>query len=629
MSNQLEYFSKLKLLLDLEKKSEQEQFTNLLKAKSIDELVSQGYAWFPLQIEESGYGFGDYPYIVVKRNNRLNIEHKFDGGKSIALFSAQKELKDAVIKGSIYYVSEHRMKLVFQCNELPDWVDDGKLGVKLLFDETSYKEMELALKKMITLDIESEQFQRNEILLGFKESALENKVDYLFSDNLNESQNRAVKKCLQSNTVTLVHGPPGTGKTTTLVKAIQELLKVEKQILVCTPSNASADFILEKIIQSGIYAVRVGNPSRINPEVLDHCVESKISKHSEYKRVKEYSKRAQEMRSMANKYKRNFGFSEREQRRLLLKEAKSLMSEAIDLENYLALEIINNAEVIVSTLVGSQNRLLQNKLFETVVIDEAAQAIEPACWIVIQKGKRVIMAGDPLQLPPTLKAKENLDSGLSITLMEKLLKFQPNSILLEVQYRMNDLIMQFSNNQFYSGKLRSHQTVKNQQVLCINNHPFEFIDTAGCGYEEQLNETTQSYYNTEEAVLIQKHLDELINELGEHLYIGIISPYREQVRFLNEFINCNSEFVHLNINTIDSFQGQECDVIYISLVRSNDQGEIGFLRDKKRLNVAMTRAKKKMIIIGDSATIAVNELYSQLIDFVQEQCLYRSAWEFN
>ena len=395
-------------------------------------------------------------------------------------------------------------------------------------------------------------------------------------------------------------------------------------ILFCAPSNAAVDLLTEKLAEKGLSVIRIGNLSRIDENVLSHTLEQLISKHPQFKEVKKARKDAQELRKMATQYKRNFGKEERQQRNLLLQEAKNIAKHGIQTENYIIESLLENAQVITATLVGSNHHYIEHLKFKTIFIDEAAQALEPATWIPILKAEKVILAGDPFQLPPTVKSDIAARKGFAISLMEHGIEHLENVSLLNTQYRMNELIMNFSNQQFYKGKLKADDTVKNHQIF--EEFPIEFIDTAGCSFDEKSVENSSSLHNPEECSLIQKHLTSLEEKhsLTDFL-IGIISPYKGQVEYLKTQFSPQG---NISINTIDSFQGQEKDIIYISLVRSNLDAQIGFLKDYRRMNVAMTRAKKKLVIIGDSATLGADKFYADLLDYCEKIGAYRTAWEF-
>ena len=620
-------------LLRIEKEDDLAQYNTYIKQSPLHERREKGVCWYPVQIKETGYGLGDYPYVIVERPTQRDREHQFNGGKAASLFNNLPGGEEEEAHGTINYVSGNTMKIIFNGNDLPEWISDGKIGVNLLFDERSYREMEDAIKKVIKAE-GNRLADLREIILGTKAPAKEEDDYHVKIPSLNDSQNDAVNEILRARDIAVVHGPPGTGKTTTIVQAIKIMAQTEKRILVCAPSNAAADLLTEKIANEGLKVVRIGNLSRIDDNILAHTLEGMIAQHPLHKEVKKLKKQADEFRRMGSKYKRKYGKDEREQRRLLMYEAKQLALDAVKMENYVVADILAEADAITCTLVGSINRYLEDRSFKTVIIDEAAQALEPANWIPIMKAQRVVLAGDPFQLPPTVKSNRAAKEGLGVTLMEKCLKRLPENSLLKVQYRMNDIIMGFSNKEFYDGALVAHESVRNAVLGISDSHPLTFIDTAGCSFDEKMDGESRSLYNPGEADILRKHLTLLVAELeisAEEATIGVISPYREQVLYLREIVNNDPELSGLrqiDVNTIDSFQGQERDIIYISLVRSNEKSEIGFLADHRRMNVAMTRARKKLVVIGDSATLGNHAFYLDFLQFAEEKGEYLSAWTF-
>jgi len=626
------YLEHLRNLLVIEKQEEYHQIGEYLKNTPLQLRVKSGFSWFPLLIRETGFGLCEYPFVVVERTQQLEVEHVFQGGKQVRLFSAHHEA-EWNIHGTVHYADKHQMKIYFFADELPDWLHDGKLGVDLLFDDRSYREMESALEEAI-----SSKNHRLVHLLNVcfgKQALIQKKANKFEHSILNESQKQAVQHVLNAEDLAIIHGPPGTGKTTTLVAAIAELCKTDKKpVLVTAPSNAATDHITQELGREGLRVVRVGNLSRMDDKILPFTLEYLLSSHSRSNELMNYKKRADEMRRMAGKYKRSFGKEERIQRDLLYKEARELSKEARLLEEYIIEDILKMADVITATPVGLQTRYLENRRFSTLVMDEAAQALLPAALIPLLKADKLIMAGDPFQLPPTVKSWEAQKGGLQTTLMDICLKNIPHSFsLLNVQYRMHEQIMEFSNRWFYQHKLLAHPTVAKRSLGFAEDRfpPFLFIDTAGTGFQEQLNAETQSLFNDGESDLVKKILNELLEASteGKIPSIAVITPYREQVLKLKHLLYKHPVDKHLfSIDTIDSFQGQERDVVVISLVRSNERGEIGFLQDYRRMNVAMTRAKKCLIMIGDSATLANDKFYQSLLNYVDKRGTYRSAWEY-
>ena len=495
--------------------------------------------------------------------------------------------------------------------------------------------MSKTLKRLEEFEIDRTTYL-SRVLLGETEATFE-QCEPVEVTSLNRSQNQALNLILNAKDLAIVHGPPGTGKTTTIVQSIIEVLKTEEQLLVCAPSNAAVDLLVEKLGEKEVEVIRIGHPARVTESILSATLDAKIAHHDSYKDLKFIKRQAEELRKLAGKYKRNFGYAERKQRDLLYREARKLKEEAEQLTSYITNDLISKAQVIACTLVGSNNQAIRGMHFKTVFIDEAAQSMEPAAWIPILKSERVIFAGDHHQLPPTIKSYEAAKQGLEVTLFEKAIKKNKADVMLREQYRMNEAIMNFSSNYFYENQLMANEKVAEWKIF-NEDTAVEFIDTAGCGFFEQVDQETLSSYNTEEADLLLKHFSlylseiERNNELDNLNDIGIISPYKAQTIRLQEKIVADESFSDeikgkLAINTVDSFQGQERDVIYISLVRSNDNGEVGFLADTRRMNVAMTRARKKLVIFGDSATIGQHPFYNSLLDYVNEINAYRSAFE--
>lgn len=617
MKDAIQELSRLAELLQLEKKEDFKQFETALNNSPIKTRKNEGITWYPIKINGQGFGMGSYPYIIVERNPGENQIHKFQSGSPVSLFSTDEE--EESLNGVISFVEDHKMKITFYKDELPDWIDDDKIGVNLLFDSRTYLEMERALNILINVD-KGRTKELRDIILGYKKPNLLS-ADKVSIPALNESQNKAVNLVLQSQDVAIIHGPPGTGKTTTLVAAINELVKQKKRVLVCAPSNAAVDHLTKKIAEAKLKVIRIGNLNKIDIDLLPFTLEKKIKEDGSYKTIKDDKRQALEYRKMAQKYKRKFGSEEREQRKLLYREARALIQSARETENYLIDKVLDESEVVTTTLIGATHYSVRDRKFDVVVIDEAGQGMEPACWVPILKADNVVMAGDPLQLPPTVKSYAAASKGLSTTLIEKSIKRISNKTLLDTQYRMNKLIMEFSNNHFYNGELKAHQSVANHSIA-DKYKEVEFIDTAGCGFDEKSGDYSKSKFNIDEAGIVSKRVLEIENKDWS---IAIISPYKEQVIQLRKLLKDDKLRA---INTIDSFQGQERDIVIISLVRSNGTGEIGFLKDYRRMNVAMTRAKRKLIVIGDSATIGQNSFYSKFLEFCEEKGSYRSAWEY-
>lgn len=631
----------LQQLLKIERDEDLAQYKSFFARNNINYRKENGVTWYPIIISNVEIGLGEYLIIDIERTTNHNEPHRFSGGKIASLFSNTHP--DAhPINGTIKVLNQNKLRLSLTLDELPDWCDDGKLGINLLFDETSYKEMDIALEKVINASNNRLALLRD-VMNGLKQPAFSKLENPVHVTGLNQSQNDAIQKIMSAQDIAIIHGPPGTGKTTTLVQAIRQTLNFEKQVLVCSSSNTAVDLLTEKLHREGINVLRLGNPARISEDVINNTLDAKIAAHESYKDLKSYRKTADEYFRMAGKYKRTFGKEEREQRQLFYQEARKILQEARVLEDFILHEQFDKAQVIACTPVVSASRMMRDKHFSTVFIDEAAQALEPMCWIPITRSNRVVFAGDHFQLPPTVKSKKAEDLGLKETLFERCMHLPNVSLMLNTQYRMHEKIMGFSNSEFYEGKLIADTTVKDavlsydetEHLLCT---PFDFIDTAGCGYTEVLNPESLSTANPEECTLMLEHLKQLLQQYEENnkqhkkISVGIISPYKEQVQYITLKLG-EDEYLKnytpaISIKTIDGFQGQERDVIYISLVRSNDQQEIGFLSDTRRMNVALTRAKKKLVVFGDSATFGNHPFYKDFLNYVDSIEAHKSAWEF-
>jgi superfamily I DNA and/or RNA helicase len=607
--------------LQVEKQTDLQLYTEQILKTPLQERRLQGTTWYPINIIETDFVF-DKIRIQVERTQLIDEPHQFQVGMPVSLFSNQENAQKDRIQGTIQKIRQNTMTIVLPVDELPDWLDDGKLGVDVLFDETTYTEMEKILQNVMTAE-NNRIAELREIFLGDKQAVFHQKQSFYQDPKLNFSQIEALEKAHNAQDVAIIHGPPGTGKTTTLAEIIAFTLKTEKQVLVCTASNLALDWIVEKLVQKNIQVVRIGNPIRVSENVVNNTLDYKVVSHSQYKQIKTLRKQADEYWKLSKKYKRNFGASEREQRKLLIQEAKSASQEAEKLENFITDSILDNAQVIATTLIGANHHSISKKKYHTVFIDEASQALDPATWIPISKAQRIVLAGDHCQLPPTVKSYEAEKMGLGKTLLERLIQKQPEaSVMLKVQYRMHEQIMGFSNEQFYQGNLIAHDSVK-EVVLSEQERPFVFIDTAGCGFEEKQGENL-SISNPEEADLLIKVLEDFRSRFS--VPVAVISPYKAQVNYLKSLLD---SWEDVRVGTVDSFQGQESEAVFISLVRSNDKNEIGFLADTRRLNVALTRAKKKLVVIGDSATLASHLFYKRFLEYVEKTDAYQSAWDFS
>ena len=613
----------LQELLKIEQEEDYRQYREKIQINTIEERKKAGITWYPVVKSAQFVSTGERTTLSLLKTTAEQYQHNFQVGSVVSIFREEAG-HERQVSGVISYLHKEKMRVVLHDIAAPDWLDDGKLGVNLLFDEATYKEMNVALQTVAGAE-RGRVAALREIFYGTSTAAFKNGYSY-DTPALNKKQNEALSNVINALDLAIIHGPPGTGKTTTLVQAIKTTVTSEKQVLVCAPSNAAVDLLVEKLLEAGISTLRLGHPARLTENVIENSLDVKISKHPQFKDLKESRRKAEELRKIGYKYKRNFGKQERQQRDLILKEAKALKAYSRDIESYIINNLLESAQVIACTVTGANQLYLKDKIFKTVFIDECSQALEPACWIPIIKAQRVIMAGDHCQLPPTVKSISAAKKGLEVSLFEKVISNTGTDVMLEVQYRMAPPIMGFSSQYFYHDKLKTAQEVleRKEEVL------LEFIDTAGCGFNERQDKSTLSTYNEEEALLLVKHLRQ--NLPDRRLNIGIIAPYQAQIKLLTEALSEESSLAtimeNLKVNTVDAFQGQERDVIYISLVRSNDRSEIGFLKEYRRMNVAMTRAKSTLVIIGDSATLASDPFYRKMIDYIEKNGKYSSAYEY-
>lgn len=606
-----ERISNLLTAIRLEKKTELDRFKTLTSESSMIDRVREGVTLYP--IEFRGESFDLYDNLLLEFN--LNAEQgtsRFSSNGNVELFSSAQ---DESVNGTIVKLKNEQIVISLNSSFSPDWLKEGKLGLNALPDTTTSELYEETLEKVLKGELR--------IAKAYYEHA--SKQDYAVesfeSEALNKSQRTAVSHILSANPFHIVHGPPGTGKTKTLTEAILQMAGAGKKILVASSSNAAIDHITQQLAQQNKHVLRLGNSFKISEQVLPYTLKHKLQNDPLTEVVKRLKKDAESTRKKAFRYVRNFDKEAYQERKALRKELNDIRKDIRKTELDIVYGCIRSAEIITGTFVALQHEKLRSSEFDAIFIDEAGQALEPGIWSVAHFSEKLILAGDPMQLPPTLLSKEAEKLGLNISLIEKGIELNVPTTLLDTQYRMNDKIMQFSNSYFYDGKLSSDSSVKD---ICLTDEPhaeIEFIDTAGCGYDEEQNDNG-GMANTGEQELIEKRLKEFVNP--DYKTIGIISPYRKQVESLKEKLADYS----LRCETVDSFQGQENDIIIVSMVRSNTEGTIGFLSDYRRMNVAMTRARKKLILIGDSATIGNNSFYQKLLDYVEQNGSYRSAWEF-
>lgn len=646
MQNSTLYLQKLRSLLQLEYDNEKEEFRIQTEKMGIKRKIRRGICWYPVEPRNSYYNSLNQFVVEITRAHNddfEDIDSLFEYGKPVQFFclntSANDELRDKndikyfTFNSTVSYVDGDRMVVTLPSSQaFIDIQNANNLGVQLYFDETSYKTMFHALDDVINAK-KNRLADLRDIFAGQQAPQKRSFAPMAFPW-LNKTQEEAVNEVLVAKDVMIVHGPPGTGKTTTLVEAIYETLRREVQVMVCAQSNMAVDWISEKLVDHGVPVLRIGNPSRVNDKMLSFTFERKFESHPDYPELWSIRKAIRQLKENRKKGENTH------------QKISRLRERASEIEMSITAQLFDEARVVSCTLVGAANKILVRQKFSTLFIDEAAQALEPACWIAIRRASRVVFAGDHQQLPPTIKCYEAMRQGLGKTLMERIVENQPSAVsLLKVQYRMNDAIMKFSSDWFYNGQVESDDSIRNRSVLDYE-HPILWIDgnelqsedkqenqsdselVEEIDFKEQFVGENHGRINKAEAELVLATLIDYINKIGkerfleERLDVGIISPYKVQTQYIRQQIKKREDFRPyrslISVNTVDGFQGQERDIILISLVRSNDQGQIGFLNDLRRMNVAMTRARMKLIIFGDKNTLSHHGFYRKLIEYVEQ-----------
>ena len=620
-SSSVQALRQQRLLLEIEYNSEKEAFRRQTETTGLARKVKRGDAWHPLRFVRSYYNSLNQLSVEVVRTADTDIEHNFEFGRPVCFFRMSEGAEGKSIRyfnftGTVSYADGDRLVVTVPDNApVAELQATEGLGVQLFFDETSYRLMFEALDRVIGARDNRLAYLRDLFYSGVP--AAELSFAPISFPWLNRAQQEAVNKVLRAKDVAIVHGPPGTGKTTTLVEAIYETLRRESQVLVCAQSNMAVDWISERLVDRGISVLRIGNPTKVNDKMLSFTYERRFEAHPDYPQLWSIRQAIRKLRQ--ERKRRDNGWHQKMDR---------LKSRAVELELRINSQLFGEAKVIASTLTGSASHLLSGQKFGTLFIDEAAQALEAACWIAIRRASRVVLAGDHCQLPPTVKSIAALKGGLGTTLMERIVARKPSVVtLLTVQYRMNEQIMRFSSNWFYDGRVESAPEVKYRGILDYDN-PITWIDTSESDAKEEFVGESFGRINKTEAELTLEALKNYFTKIGrqriadEHIDVGVISPYRAQVQLLRRMVR-KAEFFKpyrgcITVNTVDGFQGQERDIIVISLVRSNDDGQIGFLSDLRRMNVAITRARMKLIIVGSVQTMTRHTFYKELYGYVQE-----------
>ena len=602
------HIQKLIQCINLEEAEEIKRYS-LDQQQSLKVLKAEGLALHPIVVTRKTFGYADYPEISFRLNFPAETG-RFRDGTAIECFINGEQ----PVKGILLNLEGRAGEFRLFAPDFPDWIEDAGVGIKLAPDQHTTSIMKEVLNNLESNKPLFKLFDKihSEKIVNTKSELKSENISFR-NNRLNESQQQAVNAIIQNEEITIVHGPPGTGKTTTLVEAIYQLVKKEEKVLVSAPSNTAVDNIAKGLIAQGLKVLRVGNSSKVDETIFQHTPEGKLANSKQQKEIKELKIRAEQFRRMALKYKRSFGKAEREQRNLLFKEVKAIRTEIKKIQAYNEQKLYEEADVILGTPIGLNDSKINGIKFQTLVIDEAGQCLEPLAWCIFPFAEKYVLAGDHLQLPPTVLSRDAIKLGFNHSILEVCFTKIPSVFLLNIQYRMRESIAQFSSNYFYEGLLKTASHLNNiAQHIC-------FIDTAGSGFNETKGSDGTSLQNEGELKLIQKLMDaENLNPAET----AVISPYSGQVAAAKEILPA------MRISTIDSFQGQEKETIILSLVRSNEDNDIGFLKDYRRMNVAITRAKEKLFVIGDSATIGGDAFYNSFLTYIETHGNYRTIWEF-
>lgn len=634
MSKAVEELGQLALALVDEQREEEARLAAVLEKQSLRLRKAEGLTWSPVTIEQQAFTFGGRVKLLLKKGPNGGMDDAFRSGSPIHLYQANESGQPidtkAMHRGIVRKGRGGEVEVVLDGEPLSASSLHERWTLDERADDRTYRLMAEALSHWINTQDETEKAVRDR-LLGFKASDRKPvELPRLDLAHLNAGQCQWIALAESAESLAILHGPPGTGKTTTVLAFVERAVQRGERLLLVAPSNAAVDLLVAGCAKRGMEPVRMGHPMRMDEAVFMYGLDAQVEGDPEFKQVKELRKRAEKAWGEANRFHRSFGATERAQRTSARKEARALESDATAVESYIAERIIRTSSVVCATLAGSADANLNGQRFDWVILDEASQAMQPAAWIAFRRARRVLLAGDPHQLPPVVKSDQALKRGLGVSMLERAMvpSNAPQINVLQDQYRMAPSIMEWASNLFYEGRLRSAQTQSEPKA----SPSVRFIDTAGCGFDEQRAEGGESTCNPDEAQFTAERVRELV-EAHPTFQCGVIAPYRAQVDALNRCLDAvigaqSPERYRVDCSTVDAFQGQERDAIFISLTRTNPRGEIGFLKEYRRMNVAITRAKHHLTVIGDGATVAQDAFFAQLIEAAEAKGFYRSAWEW-
>ncbi len=631
MKSKKEYYLRIAEAIEAERAGEEAYYSSILAEKSIAKRIEAGVLWYPALLVSSHYSIGEYLELTFEKIKHLQVNHKFRTGIACRIFLEGDPTFS--VGGTISFVRKYKIKILLNSQSIikEDIEKHTHYGIEMVYDERPYKVMKETTNSVLKSQLPFVNTITDSIINSTSPNYIDQNMipfETASFQKLNISQQLAITNCLQESHISIIHGPPGTGKTTSLVALIEQLTKRGLRILVCAPSNNAVDLLTIRLDAIQIPILRTGNVTRIGEKISHLTLAEKIRNHKEWAHIKKVKIEAEQAKRLALKYKRSFGRDERMERKMLFKESRALYDWAKDLERTLVDNIMEKTKVVASTLVGAAHYSLNDYIFDVVIIDEASQALEPECWIAFLKAKKIILAGDHKQLPPTVKSKKAIELGFTNTILDQLSPVKEINHLLDTQYRMHPNILSFSNKRFYQNKLKSDATLVTRQVSS-HLYPIVWVDTAGCGFEEAFNDEHKSYSNEGEYFILREYILQIKDHL-EGLEIGVIAPYSGQVKYIRDQAHQEELFkgLDIEIDSIDGFQGQEKDVIFLLFTRSNANGIIGFTADERRLNVALTRAKHSIVTIGDSATMCQTKLYDDLYSHIENTGIIQSAWEY-
>jgi superfamily I DNA and/or RNA helicase len=627
MARDATYFASLSRLLDLERRAERARMEDERRTLPLGELEARGLVVLDVETTEESVGLGGRSLVTMQREDRRRLSTRLGPGDIVSV-SPRKALVDDAPSGIVTFASRTQVQLAFDKHP-PDWLREGRLRLDVVPNDVTWERARKGLVALAGMD-KGQARDRREVLLGNQHPRFELPKAFTASRPLNPEQEEAVRFALSARDFALIHGPPGTGKSTVLGELAVQYARAGKSLLCTSASNAAVDHLLELCLDAGLKAVRVGHPARVLPHLQEHTLDLLVEEHADRKVAKSLFEEAFDLLGYARKQRDRGRSRERfANAREAQAEARKLMDEARALEKRAVRAVLGSAQVLCATLSSLDGYVLAGREFDVALLDEATQALEPLALLAFVRAETVVLAGDPHQLAPTVMSDDAKKGGLGVSLFERLLRDEGDEVkrLLREQYRMHELLLAYPNRETYGGQLRAHPSVAKRGLALpgVDAPPFLFLDTAGKGFEESTAEGSESLRNEGEAGLVVARAQALVRLGVPARELAVITPYRAQASLLRELLQ---ELPEVEVDTVDAFQGREKDVILFSLVRSNAEQKLGFLEDLRRLNVAITRARKNLFVVGDSATIAGHPAFSRLVDEAHAQAGYRSAWEW-